>query len=200
MAAPSLAHPALKEKLREIRDRDLVLAVVRGDGGAFRTLYEAYYEKVYRQVAYLIGEELQVQDVLQSTFLKVFQGLQGFRAESSLTTWIYRIAYNECQDFNRRRNASLVPLEAIIGSHHERDCKPLSFDQHALRESQEIIRQAVMELPFKLREVVLLRYMEELSYDEIASVMGCSRGTVASRLSRALERLEERLGPLRSLL
>ncbi|HTV57050.1 MAG TPA: RNA polymerase sigma factor, partial [Terriglobia bacterium] len=126
--------------------------------------------------------------------------LRNFRFRSSLATWIYRIAHNECQDFNRRRGALHVPLETILGSNNEIDSRPLSYDQHARHERREIIYQAVMQLPLKLREVVLLRYVEDLSYNEIGSVLGCSLGTVASRLSRALEELEERLRPFRRFL
>jgi RNA polymerase sigma-70 factor, ECF subfamily len=201
MVVPNHGYTDRKEETPgAVREQELAVAIQRGAPGAFHMLYEAYYRRVYNQVLYLIGDEIQAQDVLQSIFLKVFGGLRGFRFRSSLATWIYRIARNECQDFNRRRGASQVPLEAVLGSNDEMDSRPLSYDQHARHERQEIIYQAVMQLPLKLREVVLLRYVEDLSYNEIGSVLGCSLGTVASRLSRALEELEERLRPFRRFL
>lgn len=201
MVAPNNSYTDRREENPiAVREQELAVAIQRGTPGAFHMLYEVYYHRVHNQVLYLIGNEHHAQDVLQSIFLKVFGGLRRFRFQSSLATWIYRIAHNECQDFHRRRGASHVPLEAVLGSNDEMDSRPLSYDQHAHHERQEIIYQAVMQLPLKLREVVLLRYVEDLSYSEIGSVLGCSLGTVASRLSRALEELEERLRPFRRFL
>lgn len=182
------------------QERHLVLAVQRGDSGAARELYHRYREQVYNLVVYSIGDSLHAQDLLQTVFLKVFRGLPKFRFQSSLATWIYRIAHNECQDHHRRRGAVHVPLEAILGSPDEIDARPLCDHEHALRERGAIVRQAVMQLPFKMREVIVLRYVEGLSYEEIGRVLQCAPGTVASRLSRALTELEERLRPFGPLL
>jgi RNA polymerase sigma factor (sigma-70 family) len=181
-------------------DRNLVLAVQRGDSGAAHELYRRYRKQVYNLVVYSIGDSLHAQDLLQTVFLKVFRGLPTFRFRSSLATWIYRITHNECQDHHRRRAPMWVPLEAILGSPDEIDTQPLSDQKHALRERGAIVRQAVMQLSFKMREVVVLRYVEGLSYEEIGRVLRCAPGTVASRLSRALIELEERLRPFGSLL
>ncbi len=177
-----------------------MFAVQRGDPEAFRELYDAYRERIYNLVTYSIGDPLQTQDVLQTIFLKVFRGLRGFRFQSSLSTWIYRIAHNECQNYHRAWRAPHVPLEAILGSHHEIDTRPVSHEQHARQERDVILQQALMQLPFKMREVVVLKYVEGLSYDEIGRVLGCAPGTVASRLNRALTELEERLRPFKRLL
>jgi len=182
------------------QERNLVLAVRRGDSTAAGELYHRYREQVYNLVVYSIGDSLHAQDLLQTVFLKVFRALPTFRFQSSLATWIYRIAHNECQDHHRRRGAVHVPLEAILGSPHEIDNQPLSDHQHALKERGAIVRQAVMHLPFKMREVIALRYVEGLSYEEIGRVLRCAPGTVASRLSRALTELEERLRPFGPLL
>jgi len=182
------------------QERNLVLAVQRGDSAAARELYHRYRQQVYNLVVYSIGDSLHAQDLLQTVFLKVFRGLPKFRFQSSLATWIYRIAHNECQDHHRRRGAVHVPLEAILGSPDEIDTQPLTDYQHALQEREAIVRQAVMQLPFKMREVIVLRYVEGLSYEEIGRVLRCALGTVASRLSRALTELEERLRPFGPLL
>ena len=181
-------------------DRELVVAAQGGDAGAFRELYEAYRDRIYSLVVYSIGDPSQTQDVLQTVFFKIFRGLRSFRFQSSLSTWIYRIAHNECQDHHRRRSAPHVPLEAILGSGDEIDGRPTSDDQHAQQERETIIRQALMQLPFKMREVVVLKYVEGLSYEEMSKALGCAPGTVASRLNRALAALEERLRPFAGLL
>jgi RNA polymerase sigma-70 factor (ECF subfamily) len=185
---------------RAPEDDRLGAAARRGAPGAFREIYNAYRGRVYNLALYSIGDPAQAQDVLQAVFLKVFRGLAAFRFESSLATWIYRIAHNECREHHRRRRAPFVPLEAVLGSTHEVDPRPNSHDQQARRERDLVIQRAVMQLPFKMREVVVLKYVEGLSYDDMARVLGCAPGTVASRLNRALAELEERLRPLRKLL
>lgn len=182
------------------QERHLIQAVQRGDSAAFRELYDDYRERIYNLVAYSIGDPLQTQDVLQTIFLKVFRGLANFRFQSSLSTWIYRIAHNECHNHHRTRRATHVPLEAILGSNHEMDTKPISHEQHVRKERETIIQQTLMQLPFKMREVVVLKYIEGLSYEEMGRILRCAPGTVASRLNRALTELEERLRPLRRML
>ena len=188
------------EVLNRELDRGVVEAARAGDNGAFRTLYETYRDRVHSLVAYSVGDPAHTQDVLQSVFFKIFRGLRNFRFQSTLSTWIYRIAHNECQDHHRRRIAPHVPLEAILGSGDEIDGRAASDIQHAQKERETIIRQALMQLPFKLREVVVLKYVEGLSYEEMSQALGCAPGTVASRLNRALTALEERLRPFTGLL
>ncbi len=178
-------------------ERGIVLAVQRGDDEAFRELYEAYRDPIWTLVVSLVGDSLQAQDICQNVFFKAFRGLGGFRFESCLFTWIYRIALNECRNHLRRRHVFLVPLEAIIGSHDEIDAASASDWSNARRAA---LRAAVMQLPFKMREVVVLKYLEDMSYREMSRVLGCPAGTVASRLNRALAELEERLRPLRGFL
>jgi RNA polymerase sigma-70 factor, ECF subfamily len=179
------------------RERNLAMAAQRGDSGAFRELYEAYRERIWTLVVYSVGDSHQAQDVLQTVFFKAFRGLQSFKFQSSLFTWIYRIALNECRNYHRRRGAPHLPLEAIVGSSDEIDRKLAPLGQGSRK---GILQNAVMRLPQQMREVVVLKYMDGLSYEEMSRVLGCAPGTVASRLNRALAELEERLRPVRSLL
>ncbi|HXU37807.1 MAG TPA: sigma-70 family RNA polymerase sigma factor [Blastocatellia bacterium] len=181
-------------------ERELVDAARREDRGAFKALYERYRDRVYNLAFYSLGEELWAEDVLQIVFLKIYRGLPAFRYEASLSTWIYRIAVNECQNQLQRRGAKHVPLDAILGSDEEFDTAKLPDTEHLERERRQILRDAVMDLSPKLRGVVVLKYVEGLSYDEIARVLECAPGTVASRLNRALAELETRLHPLRRIL
>jgi len=179
------------------RDWALVMAARQGDSGAFRELYDMYRERIWPLVVYSVGDSLQAQDVLQNVFFKVFRGLRSFRFQSSLSTWIYRIARNECWNHNRRWGVAHVPLKAILDCSEEIDTRPSPDDREARK---TILNNAVKQLPFKMREVVLLRYVEGLSYEEISRVLGCAPGTVASRLNRALAELEERLRPFKRFL
>jgi RNA polymerase sigma factor (sigma-70 family) len=171
-------------------ERVIVFAARRGDQEAFRDLYEAYREPVWRLINALVGDPVQAQDILQNVFLKAFRGLAGFRFQSCLLTWIYRIARNECLNHLRKRDAELLPLASIVGGRAEIDGTRVSDAQQARRAA---LRDAVLQLPFKMREVIVLKYMEDLSYKEMSRVLGCPTGTVASRLARALAELESRL-------
>src|ERR1051325_4096680 len=174
-------------------ERAFVDAARRGDRGAFKVLYDRYRDRVYNLVFYSLGEALWAEDVLQIIFLKIYRGLPGFRYEAALSTWIYRIAVNECQNQLQRRGARHVPLDAILGSEEEFDQSDLPDASQHERERNQILRDAVMDLSPKLRSVVVLKYVEGLPYDEIARVLECAPGTVASRLNRALAELETRL-------
>lgn len=184
----------------ESDERELVALARSGDRVAFHEIYDRYRDRVYRLVFYSLNERLLAEDILQTVFLKIYRGLPYFRMQSSLATWIYRIALNECMNQNRRRNPEHIPLESILGSGEDINTEPAPDDAHARNELQLIVQQTVFDLSPKLRSVVVLKYLEELSYDEIAQVLECSTGTVASRLNRALAEMESRLQPIRRLL
>jgi len=190
----------IRESQSEFEERATIIAVQQGDRDAFKALYERYRDRVYNLIFYSMGDELRAEDVLQIVFVKVYRGLPSFRFEASFATWIYRIALNECLNQQRSRGAQHVPFEALLGSDEELDSGAAADAQHAEGERREIVHRAVMELSPKLRAVVALKYLEGLTYEEIASVLECSPGTVASRLNRALGELEARLRPLRRLL
>lgn len=181
-------------------ERDTITAAQRGDRAAFKSLYDRYRDRIYNLIFYSMGDELGAEDVLQIVFVKVYRGLPRFRFEASFATWIYRITINECLNQQRRRGAQHIPFEALLGGDEEVDPAAAADLQHVESERREIIHRAIMELSPKLRAVVALKYLEGLTYEEIASVLECSPGTVASRLNRALRELEARLRPLRRLL
>lgn len=170
----------------EDRDRSLVLAARRGDEEAFREIYRTFREPVWSVVISLVGDPLQAQDVLQNVFFKAFRGLSGFRFRSSLFTWIYRIACNECRTHLRKRTVPQVPLDDILGSSYEAADAGVGDGGPA---RSDALKSALQALPFKMREVVVLKYQEDLSYDEMSRVLGCPPGTIASRLNRALAEL-----------
>ena len=172
------------------RETALVLAARRGDEDACREIYRTYHRSVRNVIVSLVGDMPQAQDILQNVFFKAFRGLAGFRFRSALSTWLYRIARNECRNHLRRHDPAMVPLDTILGSRYEADAARPADGAPA---PAEALRAAVRELPFKMREVIVLRYQEDLSYGEMSRVLGCPAGTVASRLNRALIQLEGRL-------
>lgn len=173
-------------------ERDLVLRAQQGDTGAFKQLYDHYKDRIHTVIYYSLRDDDATEDVLQTVFVKVFQALPLFRLESCFLTWVYRVALNECKN-RRRRRKLFVPISDAEEVWNKYDPGALPDAQHASEQMQQEVRVAVLALRPKLRAVVVLRYIEDLSYEEIAAVLGSSPGTVASRLHRALAVLESRL-------
>ena len=169
----------------------VIEACQNGDREAFRVLFEAYKDKVYSIAFYSLGDRSVADDVTQQIFLKLFTAVRQFRGESEFSTWLYRLVVNACID-ERRKRRRLLPwgdADMMIRS-DERKSQERSF---ALGELAEAVQNAVSELKPKFRQPILLKYVEGLSYDEIAAVMGCSKGTVASRLNRGHSQLAKKL-------
>ncbi len=183
----------LNRMVLESSERDLLEACRRGERDAFRALFETYRDRVYSVALRFSGDEAAAMDIAQDTFLKLYASLQDFRGDSAFQTWIYRLVVNSCFDY-RRRTRRLVPLAdgflATLRASADSLTELLRAEVHTS------VRSAVDRLSPSLRMVIVLRYTEGLSYDEIAAVLGCSMGTVASRLNRAHKALERKLAHL----
>jgi RNA polymerase sigma-70 factor (ECF subfamily) len=181
-----------KSSARLPNEPELIRAAQRGDTTAFQEIYEHYKDRVYNLICYSLKDGSQAEDALQCVFLKVVQALPNFRMESSFLTWIYYIAVNECKNRRRRKNF-FVPLTSLsVENLPVQETKGPDSTQ-AADERAHKVREAVMALKPKYRTVVVLKYLEDLSYQEISSILGVSAGTVASRLYRALNLLSKSL-------
>src|SRR5258706_6170573 len=174
----------------EETDQELVEACRRGEREGFRALFEAHKDKVYSIALRYSGDETLAMDIAQDTFLKLFSSLPDFRGDSAFSTWIYRLVVNACLD-HKRRAWRLAPLADEVIAVLRAPGDSLNALLHS--EMRDRVRAAVKTLSPDMRMAVVLRYTEGLSYDEIAEAMGCSAGTVASRLNRAHKALERKL-------
>ena len=172
---------------------DLLSACRSGDRDAFRILFDSYKDKVYSIALRYSGNASTSMDITQEVFVKLFSCLGGFRGESSFDTWLYRLVVNSCLD-HRRKFSRLVPLLSEVIRHlHVNE----SITGRLIRsQTRGEVQAAIARLDPELRMTVVLRYTEGLPYEEIAEVMSCSRGTVASRLHRAHRLLARRLSHL----
>jgi RNA polymerase sigma-70 factor (ECF subfamily) len=184
----------------------LVTALAQGVEQAYEILLQRYQQPVYNLVCRLLNDPADASDIVQEVFLKVFRNISSFRGNSSLKTWIYRIAVNEAYNQRRwfsRHQRREVALESEEGApcyaDSLRDPGRTPFDQAADHEALSLVEQALERLNPKFRTVVVLRDIEDLSYDEIATVLDISIGTVKSRILRGREALrrilEGRLEP-----
>jgi RNA polymerase sigma-70 factor (ECF subfamily) len=171
---------------------EIVAACRSGDRDAFRALYDLYKDRVYSIAAYFFhGDQAVASDVTQQIFLKLITSIGDFRGDAEFSTWLYRLVVNACMDAGRHRKAEAVTTDQFDV---EMFAAPASQEEdYARTERATSVRAAVSGLPPKFRIAVLLRYFEDLSYEEMAKALHCSMGTVASRLSRGHRMLAERL-------
>ena len=177
----------------------VINACQQGDRDAFRVLFETYKDKVYSIAVYSSGgDSTFADDVTQQIFLKLFTAIKQFRGDSEFTTWLYRLVVNACMD-ERRRRRRFLPFGEGFEMKHPSENDPQE-KQYGRTEVAEAVQVAIAQLKPKFRLPILLKYIEGLSYEEIAQVMGCSKGTVASRLNRGHGQLAKRLTHLRALI
>jgi RNA polymerase sigma-70 factor (ECF subfamily) len=182
-----------------IIDDRVIEACREGDREAFRLLFETYKDKVFSIAVYSFGgDQAAASDVSQQIFLKLMTAITQFRGDSAFTTWLYRMVVNACIDEQRKRRRFLPFGDSVPMSKIE-DRRPQE-KRFARLEVSESVQAAIKELTPKLRMPILLKYVEGLSYEEIATVMGCSKGTIASRLNRGHQKLAQRLSYLRDQL
>ncbi|MBK1629807.1 RNA polymerase sigma factor RpoE [Thiohalocapsa halophila] len=183
-------------------DQALVERAQRGDGRAFDLLVLKYQQRVSALIARYLRDSNEVMDVTQEAFLKAYRALPGFRGESAFYTWIYRIAINTVKNYmvaqGRRPPGDDVEAEVAeqmdVGIRLREQATPereLLTDEIA-----ENVQAALDGLPEDLRTAIVLRELEGMSYEEIATAMSCPIGTVRSRIFRAREAIDKRLRPL----
>jgi RNA polymerase sigma-70 factor (ECF subfamily) len=182
-------------------DEQILLTGLRtGDETAYEYLLAHFQQSVYSLVQRLIDDPNEAGDVTQEVFLKIFRSVGKFRADSSLKTWIYRIAVNEA--YNRRRwfgrhRRPEIGLETQEHGHgqldHLHDRSRTPYDLVLNQERKNAIEKALAGLNPAFRSAVVLRDLEELSYEEIADVLNISLGTVKSRILRGREALRRAL-------
>jgi RNA polymerase sigma-70 factor (ECF subfamily) len=187
------------ERLAIMSDRqteaEIIEACKQGDREAFRDLFEAHKDRVYTIAFHYSGDEAMAHDVTQQVFLKLFTSINQFHENSQFTTWLYRIVANACTDEHRKRRRFVpfspeIEVRTMVG-------KSAQEETYHRRQVAESVQGAIGELTPKLRLPILLKYVEGLSYDEIAESLGVSIGTVSSRLNRGHKMLARKMGHLR---
>lgn len=179
-------------------DDRVIKACQQGDREAFRLLFETYKDRVFSIAVYsLNGDRTAASDVTQQIFLKLLTTINQFRGDSQFTSWLHRLTVNCCIDEQRKRRRLLGFEETSMKRTTGREPYERRYER---MEIAGVVKVAVGELKPKFRIPVLLKYVEGLSYEEIAAVMGCSKGTVASRLNRGHKELARRLAHLRDQL
>ena len=178
-----------------------------GDLDAFEDLVAHFERPVYALCFRMLGDAEEARDAAQETFIKVFRGLNGFRGDAGLKTWIYRIAINQAMNqkrwWRRRHREETVSLDISRGDSETTLGSTLpgrygSPEAQAIsNEREHCIMQALSEIKQEYRIALMLREIDELSYEEIANALAISIGTVKSRIARGREELRRRVKDLR---
>ena len=172
----------------------LIDEALEGNSAAFGELVRRYQDRLYSAVVHIIGCRSEAEDVVQDAFIQAFVKLETFQRNSRFYTWLYRIAFNVSISRRRRRRVE-VSVEQTRDATGEEPSAPgeLPSDPLEREEREEKLRQAMQMLTEDHRSIIVLRHMEEFSYEEIAQILDISVGTVRSRLHRARAQLLENL-------
>lgn len=176
-------------------DEIIVERALTGDAEAFGELVRRWERRIFALTYGMLGREEDARDATQETFLAAFRNLRGFRGEAKVSSWLHRIAVNQCISRQRR---SKVRSESALEDEHETTsfATSLSYSPAHLAEGRQetaAVRRAINSLPLELRQVVVMKEFEELTFREIADALDLPLSTVKSRLYTALKQLQMRL-------
>jgi RNA polymerase sigma-70 factor (ECF subfamily) len=186
----------------EDTDSKLVEQVQRGDRAAFNVLVLKYQHKVLKLVNRYVRDQAEAEDIAQEAFIKAYRALPSFRGDSAFYTWLYRIAINTAKNSLVSGRRRLVDYDLDMQDPEDYRGQVLLKDSDTPEamlltdEIRQTVQEAMEQLPEDLREAIMLRELEGLSYEEIAAAMDCPVGTVRSRIFRAREAIDKRLRPL----
>jgi RNA polymerase sigma-70 factor (ECF subfamily) len=187
-----------------IRERLLIRRLQQRDERAFQDLVRLYQHKVYNLVYRMLGNREEAEDAAQEVFVTVFKSIDTFRGDSKFSTWLYRVAANQCKNRLKYLGRRSYKATGAFDETAERDlqaAQPSALVPHIEGpekvleglQMEKLLQEGIALLDEEQRMVVVLRDVEELSYQEIASITGLPEGTVKSRLHRARMALKEHL-------
>jgi RNA polymerase sigma-70 factor, ECF subfamily len=181
---------------KQIIDDQIIEACQLGDSDAFRLVFETYKDRVYSiALGFFGGNDATASDITQDVFLKLMTNISQFQHRSQFSTWLYRLVANACLD--RKRSLRRVLFFGDASELRFTDRRRSAEEKFIQSEIETSVRAVIAQMKPKLRIAILLKYFDDLSYDEMAVALGCSKGTVASRLNRAHQILARKLAHLR---
>jgi RNA polymerase sigma-70 factor (ECF subfamily) len=189
---------------RDPDEQRFIERLVARDERAFNELVELYGDRVFRLMLRMLARKDEAEDMAQEVFVQVFKAIHQFRGDAKLGTWIYRVAVNLCKNrgkyLSRRHSGSEDELDALADRAPLAEAKGITSGELSGPDQvvqgyqvEAIVRRCILELEAEFREVLILRDVEELSYEEIGEITALPEGTVKSRLHRARAMLKEKV-------
>src|SRR3984893_12998278 len=187
--------PGIAASSTDLDDAELVIASRSGDQDAFAQLVQRHQRRVFNLVFRMLQQYEEASEITQETFLAAWQGLPAFRGDARFATWLYRIAYNCAlkQLETRKRDRALqaaLQAEKALESEDNFDRASAQIDE---REQQAFVQEHLSHLPAKYRIVLILRHLQDMTYEEMAEILTMPVGTIKTHLFRARNLLKERL-------
>jgi RNA polymerase sigma-70 factor (ECF subfamily) len=187
--------PGIAASSTDLDDAELVIASRSGDQDAFAQLVQRHQRRVFNLVFRMLQQYEEASEITQETFLAAWQGLPAFRGDARFSTWLYRIAYNCCMkqlELRKRDRALQVAMQAehIL---QQRNADDRARDELEVHGFQDLIREHLSMLPAKYRIVLVLRHLQDMTYEEMAEILTMPIGTIKTHLFRARNLLKERL-------
>lgn len=169
-------------------EKQAIKAVLKGDKAAYRIIIDTYQNPIYSTILRMAKNPQTAQDLTQEVFIKAYEQLPKFKQDGSFKAWLYRLATNHCIDFFRKKGNQMHYEE-----YEERMASTDSQPEVALlkKEAERNLERLVSNLPEDERLIVLMRYVNELSYDEIASLLKLSKTEVGNKLFRAKQKMRK---------
>lgn len=175
-------------------EAERIVRCQQGDQNALKEIFDQYHQKVYRIAYGVLRQREDALDVVQEVFIKLFHSIKDFKGKSTFYTYLYRMAMNTAIDYSRRlKKVSLLSLKDEGGLEPADRQEKRPDHLAAQREIEQRVRWAIAQLPQEQKATLIYREIEELSYQEIAEAMGCSIGTVMSRLHYGRKKLQDLL-------
>ncbi len=169
-------------------DHDLLKKFQGGDESAFNIIVRRYQEKIYWTAKRFLGDHDEADDVVQEVFVKAYSAFKDFRGESGVYTWLYRITVNLSLNAIRRKKVrDFLRLDELLTPHDSETPTPVEVMEH--EEQQKLIERAISQLPEKQKKVFVLRYYEEMPYEEISSILKTSIGGLKANYFHAVKKI-----------
>jgi len=182
-----------EEKEKNLSDNELVKIICQKDVARYDEIIDRYQGKLFAYLYRLMGSKEDAEDVLQDVFLKAYENLKSYDPKRKFSSWIYRISHNEAVNYIRRKSLKkFISWENIVMS---KDKLEMSNSENGAdkiflkKERKQELERALEKLPFKYRQILLLRYFSEKSYQEISEILAKPINTVGTLISRAKEKL-----------
>ena len=181
-----------------MNDNEIIQKILAGQENLFKLLVTKYKNKVISIIYSFCGNNCDYEDIAQNVFIKVFRSLNKFRFESSFSTWLYKITINESITFAKKKKSNTISINSKIGNDEDNelvdllpDSNDTTEEQLLKQETQNLIQKALLNLKDDYRTILILKDIEDLSYDEIAQTMDISLDKVKVWLFRARQNLRE---------
>lgn len=178
---------------REVSDEELALKIQKGDSECFGVLMERYTEKLTRYGKKFLSNADNIEDIVQDVFIKTFQNIQDFDTSLKFSSWIYRIAHNAFVNGLKKQQKSMVlmpdfDLDIFMSHHKYVDPK---IEEREYKELTQMIEKGIDSLKQKYKEVIVLHFLENMSYKDISDILRIPIGTVGIRVMRGKEQLKK---------